>query len=237
MSVTVSYTGQFGNCMFQYVNARLYAESMGVKLMTPFPSKYKDIIQFKNQIGVGVSGGPYHQIVSEKNIDSIELYRDWIYDFSGFFQQSFRYIPHRELIKSWLVKPYETTNFKDIVIHLRADDYGKAHRIHPQWFTDILAKEEYENIYIVMNPIDTDYLNYFLNNHSVKLQSGTIKEDFEFIASFSKIICSNSTFCWWAAFLGNPEKVYTFKKWLPDNPQIDLTELPNGVVVDGDFWI
>jgi hypothetical protein len=159
------------------------------------------------------------------------------FDFNGFFQQSKRYIPYRDQIKSWLVKPYKTTNFKDIVIHLRADDYGKAHRIHPRWFTDILDKETFEKVYIVMNPIEPEYLTYF-DRHEYQFQviSGTVKHDFEFIASFNKIICSNSTFCWWAAFLGNPECVYTFAKWLPNNPQIDLTELPNGIVVDGDFW-
>jgi hypothetical protein len=237
MSVTIGYTGRFGNNIFQYVNARLFAEKWDLQLKTEFP--HPEIIKFKKQIGsLDITYPTIY--VTEDNLDyllQLDGGKHAHFDFNGFFQQSKRYMPYRNQIKSWLVKPYKTTNFKDIVIHLRADDYGKAHRIHPDWFLNTLSKETFDKIYIVSNPIDKDYYQYFANRHLDAIWiSDTVKHDFEFIASFNKIICSNSTFCWWAAFLGNPERVYTFAKWLPNNPQIDLTELPNGIVFDGDFW-
>lgn len=237
MSVTIGYTGRAANCLFTYAIARLFAEKYDLQLKTQYP--YPEIIKFKKQIGSLDITYP-DVYVTEDNLDyllQLDGSKHAHFDFNGFFQQSKRYLPFRQQIKSWLVKPYETTNFNDIVIHLRADDYGKAHRIHPKWFTDILDNETYDQLHIVMSPIDFEYLQYFNDNGYIyTLYSETVKEDFERIASFNKIICSNSTFCWWAAFLGNPERVYTFKKWLPNNPQIDLTELPNGIIVDGDFW-
>ncbi len=209
MSVTVSYTGRFGNNMFQYVMGRLLAH--------------------KNKLALKPNW-PHNEIIKP----TVDKYWAHIYggdiEISGFFQQACRYLPNRAMIKSWFPS-YETANYKDIVIHLRADDYGKAHRIHPQWFLDILARETFEKLVIVMSPIDPEYLSYFYKYNPL-VQSGGIKEDFEFIASFDKIICSNSTFCWWAAFLSNASKIYTFKKWLPD-PNIDLCW---STVVDGEFW-
>lgn len=231
MSVTITYGGNFGNNLFQYSIARLYAETHNRALITPWI----------HQSIVGIIDPLPGAIFSEPNLTIDEPTIDKLFHspidanvcFSGYFQQSNRYLPNRSIIRSWLKSQYLTQETNDIVAHIRADDYGRAHRIHPDWYKKILDSESYENLHLVMSPIDHEYITA-LKDYNPIVHSGSVKDDFELIASHKKIICSNSTFCWWAAFIGNPEKVFTFKPWLPI-PEVNLTDLPNSVTLDGYF--
>jgi hypothetical protein len=60
-------------------------------------------------------------------------------------------------------------------------------------------------------------------------------DDFKFIASFDKIICSNSSYSWWAVFFGNPSAVYTFKRWICGGKQVRLADFTHATSVDGFF--
>jgi hypothetical protein len=233
MGVYVGYLGRFGNNMYQYSLSRLYAENHSLQLITEW--KHDHIISVTKP-KPGTSNGGYFRCIDDQNIDSLfNIKPDDAVMFAGYFQQSIRYNPHRGRIKGFFKLPEFEKNTKDIVMHVRCDDYGLGHRIHPQWYIDILKQESFDKLYIVMSPLEQHYLDYFKDFNPI-IVSEDAKSDFFFISSFDRIICSNSTFAWWAAFLGNPSKAYVFKKWLPSR-QINLIHFDNSLPVDGQFFI
>ena len=93
-----------------------------------------------------------------------------------------------------------------------------------------------------MAPVDNEYLSAFKRYNPIVISSGfswppnqnTI-DDFKFLASFNKMILSNSTFAWWAAFFGSPQAVYTFRPWIGPSNVIRLSDFPNSTSSDGRF--
>jgi hypothetical protein len=170
--------------------------------------------------------------------DSVDvLGRKWPegrYLINGFFQHSEWYHPRRTAIEAFASPDsIGEVNKKDIVVHIRLGDYPRQTMIHPRWYIEILEKEKFECLYIVTEARDDSYLRYF-SKYSPKVVFSSVKDDWNFIRRFDRIICSNSTFCWWAAFFSLATKIFTFKRWV-GSPQYDLSWFPNGMQVDGPF--
>jgi hypothetical protein len=64
--------------------------------------------------------------------------------------------------------------------------------------------------------------------------SGPPKSDFNFIRSFNKIVCGNSTFSWWATFLSEANTIITYKPWLRFH-DINLWQLDGALTLDSHF--
>lgn len=67
-----------------------------------------------------------------------------------------------------------------------------------------------------LNKLLADKINNLLNvlNHYEPIWvSNNISDDFNFITTFDKIICSPSTFSWWAAVFSNSKNIYMYKHW------------------------
>lgn len=232
MGVHVAYCGRFGNNLFQYSIGRLYAEDHGLQLVTDWA---QDKVLKATGVRSGLVLGGGTRIIDDGNV--CELFGvgsggDSVL-FTGYFQQSGLFYPHRDRVRGFFELPRVEKNTRDIVMHVRCDDYGLAHRIHPEWYVDILRRESYDRLYIVMSPLDQGYLDYFREFDPI-IVSGNVRSDFFFISSFDRIICSNSTFAWWAAFFGEPSRVYTFEGWLPGIT--GLVRFENSVPVGGRFF-
>ena len=229
MSVSVELFGRLGNNLFQYSLARLYAEMHGLHLSTKWNNDqcFKATIPAAGDIlpSTGV-------IINDHNYEEFREIKQQV-QFRGHFQKSRWYIPHREQLKTYYDLPPIEPNFSDIVLHIRADDYSRDSIIHPKWYKDILKREDYDRLFIVMSPLDTEFLDQFIDFNPI-IVSSSVRDDFLFIRNFKKIICSNSTFCWWAAFLGDPDKVYIFPRWCR-SPIAEIADLPNSEQIDGPF--
>jgi len=230
MSVTTKFNGRLGNNLFQYTLARLYAEQHGLKLIT----KWNNGQYFRTtepMTGESISGPIFN--ITDNNYEEFSGTRHQAH-FSGYFQRSKWYKPHRDKIKSYFDLPMVQPNDSDLVLHIRAGDYhNMGVVIHPNWYKNILRQETYNRLFIVMSPLEADILDQFKEFNPI-IVSSSVYNDFLFIRNFKKIICSNSSFCWWAAFLGDPSKVYTFPSWVKSG-LAELADLPNAVQVDGPF--
>lgn len=239
--VSVDYFGRYGNNLFQYVAARLFAEKNGYKMIKFPPNGF---LKIKDHPEDRISNHllETYNLVVIKDLDHIPGYyqNSGIY-FNGYFQDSKHFNPYRSQIKEMFDLKQIHKNTEDIVVHLRLTDYFWIRNkwvISPLWYIQLIKKEKYRNCYIVVEPHVTnkEYLKYFENIKGVKIVTGnTAEEDFEFIRSFDRIICSNSTFCWWAAFLSDASKIYTFKPWIRD-PKVNLSDIPNGKAIPGEFF-
>lgn len=238
--VSVNYFGRYGNNLFQYVAARLFAEKNGYKMINPPPSGF---LTAKDHPESSISD----EVLESYTRCLVNIFDPVVKDqatnfwFNSYFQDSRHFNPYRAQIKEMFDLKSIHKNTEDIVVHLRLTDYFWIRNkwvISPLWYIQLIKKEKYRNCYIVVEPHVTnkEYLKYFENIKGVKIVTGnTAEEDFEFIRSFDRIICSNSTFCWWAAFLSDASKIYTFKPWVRD-PKVNLSDIPNGKAIPGEFF-
>jgi hypothetical protein len=228
MPVHINYKGRTGNKLFQYVAARIFAEKNKLNLVTPFPDT--DILQVKEHLNF-----EDNQINGYVNINTSSFKDDEIicngnninYTFDDYFHNGDYFSNNYEMVQSFFNFPKITPNTKDIVLHLRLFDYlhftdlynpttwDYSEIIHPNYYLKILENEIFENVYIVVDEIrcewEKKYLSFF-DKFNPTIISTNPKNDFEFLMSFEKIINSNSTFSYWASFLGCGKKIYTFEK-------------------------
>jgi hypothetical protein len=150
----------------------------------------------------------------------------------GFFQSSEPLVSHRDIIleklksdTSSLAKLHKMEDFvttespiylhpEDIVLHIRLGDFIEA-----KWVIDpapqiaILRKTKMNRLVIVCAAPKTDaernYLKLFEEFHPI-FQHGTELEDFAVLRSANRIMVTNSTFSWFAAFIGNARE-----RWIP----------------------
>ena len=150
------------------------------------------------------------------------------------------YNQDRNKIKSYFKLSKIDKNYDDIVIHLRLTDYWWSRNrsvIHPDWYVEILKKEQYRNCFIVVEPHKTNQKYLGMLQQKVrrsKVVSNSPSVDFKFIRQFDRIICSNSTFAWWAAFLSDASKIWTFEKWM-NKANMNLAYMDGSTVVPGNF--
>lgn len=248
MSVTIDYNGNIGNCFFQYVFARMLAEKNEMYLRTPFP--YQKLVQstshrngriFSNPIVVHEEPYFSESLFSTNFNHSKEIFLSFYkllneplepanHVLRGYFEYSEIYNANFELIRSFFDLDRVNVNYKDIVINIRLGDFGKHGRVvRPEWYLNILENESFEKLFIVGCDPSEDYLIPFLKYNPVVLPSDPFN-DFHTIRSFDRVICSNSTFCWWAAFLGEASRIYLSDQWLSPN----INSCRNSVVVGAD---
>lgn len=252
MSLEIDYCGRTGNNIFQYIFSRLIAYYNNLELTTPWKDpafinftkpKSGNIINFPK---VNIKDDDVYHSNRCNNWMTKDLYTNKKVSVRGYFQYPEIYDTNKELVKSWFILPAITPDHKnDIVIHLRLDDYSKerfAPVIHPSWYSDII-KEHFNNsnIYCVYKKTtqlwEDQYiqeLNALIPNMKTVLRES--KEDFEFIRQFGNIICSNSSFAWWAAWLSEAKKVFVFKDWMIGTPNAKLNETEGWIQTKGKYY-
>jgi hypothetical protein len=240
--IKVDYFGRTGNNLFQWVFARLFAERNGLGIITQPPKFYYPIKPSPGGV-MNMNMGEtviddtiarHHEqnyLLADHSKESIRLHGYW---------QDAKYYHDRDKIKEFFDLLPAQRNTEDIVIHLRLTDYW-WHRVRsvidPQWYIKILRGQRFKTCYIVVesHPTNRRYLHQLQSViKSSIIISQTPEEDFEFIRQFDRIICSNSTFAWWAAYLSDARRIWTFKPWIR-NDSIPLAGMPGAEVVDGSF--
>jgi hypothetical protein len=230
--VTTLWHGRTGNNIFQYVFARLIAEHNGLAMATSWP----------HQSFLATTPHKPGRMIESPLVELRDLYHDdHGQDFfskklvnsrvlcNGFFQHPKYYYFRDGDVKGFFKLPViKKRPNNEVVIHLRLGDYadkGLRSVIEPQWYGRILKGMHYtpakHKLFIVVEDKKDGYLKNFLS-YRPTIISQSPAEDFHFIRQFNTIICSNSSFCWWAAFLSDAEKIYTFSRWIRE---------PHGAVI------
>jgi len=228
MSVTVAYSGGLGNNLFQYVSARLFAVENGLRLDTPIAPNGM-VAATPHEPGESVPGPPtvlgeFHGILDRP-------YGRGRYDLRGYFQNANWILGRETAVRGFLRPlPMEEKNVQDIVIHCRLGDYAKlGWVIDPKWYLSVLERERFRRLYIVTDTFDRPYLSAF-KPYDPHVLCSSPSSDWQFLRSFDRMVISLSTFAWWAAFLGDASRIYTFLGY-PFG--VDLHRLPKAVAVGG----
>ena len=187
--ISIIYNGRLGNNLFQYCYGRIIANKLGIKL------KADKINGFEH---------------TGDNISGVEIYPPII--FSGFFCDYSYYKKYKNDIKKWLFinkKIEENINKDDLVVYIRRSDYVSSNFSMPMSFYDNCVKDiPHNKLYVcTCDPNDPD-IKDFVKKHNAILRHKSVIDDFKFLMNFNKIVLSQSTYCWWAAWLSDATEIY-----------------------------
>jgi len=248
--VTSIYEGRGGNNLFQYAAARLLAKKNELNLLVKQLSLVKVVQEYVNKFKIPAGEEVLIRDMYRDNhiLNPLEKdFRNKNVKMHGFFQNAAIYNDHRDEIREWFEPcTREPLDRNVIVMHVRLTDYwGKNVNsvIHPAWYQQALAKLEFspsKNKLVIVTEkhlTSVQWLSTF-KRFAPEFVSTSAAEDFNFIRSAKNIICSNSSFAWWAAFLSNADKVVTFGPWL--NPRrfspINLSNMVGAIKIPGAFY-
>jgi Glycosyl transferase family 11 len=133
---------------------------------------------------------------------------------AGFFQRFEYYAPYCDRIRSWfrpgsITLPLSVAD-NDVLINIRRGfDYGYlGWGLSMSYYIHVLSGlRDLGRVYVCGTGID-DQVRRCLSKYKPIYFSGTPIEQFNFITRFNRIILSNSTFAWWAAFLSEAAEIY-----------------------------
>lgn len=243
--VTTMYHGRTGNNMFQYVFARLIAEHNDLEMVTQWP--HQDFCKTTPHAPGRIVEKPVEELRDLYHDEHGQEYfamnlRHKRIVCNGFFQHPKYYDGNREKILTYF-KLQEQLPVDGIVMHVRLTDYadkGLRSVISPFWYLRILQQLKInikkKRLYIVTDEPGNQYFKHFLQYAPTVVSNGPAS-DFHFIRRFNTIICSNSSFCWWAAFLSNAEKIITFSRWIrePHGAILRLAYIRRAVPILGNW--
>jgi len=226
--VEVRYIGQLGNNLFQYCLGRIIAEKLGFKLkadpINGFPSTGKNID------GHNWSSYPT-QILEGHQVDLQAVLEDRTKRkiiLKGFFQRYEYYRDYKSAIRNdWLLTDInipDQIDPNDVVIHVRRGDYlNHRYALPLSYYESALKKIKYNKVFIVTDDPGDPFIARF-KPHNAIIHKGSMLEDFKFIMLFKKIILSESSFSWWAAFLSGAEEICSpvalYGRWFAKQPSL-----------------
>ncbi len=156
-----------------------------------------------------------------QTVDLDELRRARKIVLRGFFQRIEYYAPYADHIREWYrFVPAETPHAiepDDVVVNIRRGlDMAMVDWVlAPSFYRDVLeSMRDVGRVYVCGTGIDKA-IRAALAEYDPVYVDGTPHEHFSFLMRFDRIVMSNSTFCWWAAFLSNARELHAPAPVLP----------------------
>jgi len=214
--IILHYDGNLGNKLFQYCFARILATRLHYKLVANpipgFPKTYDRVEGFQYSTLPKILRGqkPSLEFLTKNDPEcSIIL--------NGYFQRYEYYSEHVSEIKEWLLMDENidqgttdnvTITSNDLVLGVRRGrDYIPRHGMPLSYFHRAVESISYDRLYICTNDPDDSFVLYLAKKYRGLIRPPGALDNLAFIKKFKKIIISNSTFLWWAAFLSEAEEI------------------------------
>lgn len=232
--IKTNYIGRVGNNMFQYVFNRMIAEQCNLHFEETISHPFWKDCSSKN---FPIEVVPYN------NEGKVKLSHGDSVSTAGYYQDPRIYDNNRELIKSFFKYEINKRDCNSVTAHIRLKDYyefGEGVVIHPEWYFKIFkllgCDADYVTLYIVSDDVNDPYMDNFKEFNPIFI-SNSPKEDFQFIMNSDIIVAGNSSFSWWASWLSDASKIFTFKPWIyrGQEREFNLANMHRAIPVDGKF--
>ena len=243
MRVIVQYdpAARLGNRMFQYAYGYILSKKYNCKLFCNEPLLNFDIDSnpITNFDSKNIKTRDYGEHSFDDNLlenfDGDIIVNSWL-------QRSEYYIEHRnDLRKLFGIKEIEPINNDSLVLHIRETDYKLIGAyLGYECYKKIIDKYNFNKVKIVTDNPESNCVKELVKEGCEILSDAVIKQfkihgdksvmnDFKTLLYSSNIGISQSSFSWWAAFLGYHNKIiFPYKTDLnwwkinPNNDEIDL---------------
>ena len=206
-----------GNRLFQYCWARQIAEKKKYKLISPiipgFPITYNSLHGLEKTDNILITP----EATQIFDMDKIHNHDGQII-ISGYSQRYEHYCKNKDDIKNWMTVEHEDVYEKpgeyDIVLNIRLGDYVPLKwDIEMEYYLSILRKETFDKAVIICDEPNNPRLNMLKEFGCVVKDNShwgrnKFLADFVFVKNSNKSIIANSTFSWWATFLGTGKVYY-----------------------------
>jgi hypothetical protein len=195
VGLTTKTAGRLGNEMFQYSVTRLLAEADALPFKVPCKHINKEFANLEMEMGeassyLNISGDPYYHSFGSC-VDLVLRNKDRIKEW---FPISGR---GREILESMGNPP---------VVHVRATDFqGMEWTLGSLYYSAAVSLLSSKPIIVTDDP---KYAKTLFPDHTIL----NTKDDFSILANAKELVCSYSTYCWWAAFLGEHSLVIAPEK-------------------------
>lgn len=231
--------GRMGNRMFQYAFGYILANEKKTKLYStglPNFNIQPSILDRLPQDAI------YTRSFGDNYVDlDLLLNTDKDIVVNSFVQKTKYYLPYREELRNLFgIKTYPTID-DGLVLHIRETDYIQINQfLGYEFYKELISFSGFKNIVIVTDNSECETVKKLLNDGCTLYSKGVVKDfsttndsramnDFNYLVSSNNIALSQSSFSWWAAFLGAHSKViFPFKQqggqWLL-NPGHDNSDL------------
>ena len=237
--------GRLGNQLFQYAYLRSEAKRLGVKFYCPqwLGDTIFDLKDEDERAGECVADKAYVEDRRNPGFNSSALEIKDGTDVLGYFQTEKYFISPKEVHKWFsfrrdkfleLEKKYANIDFsKSVAIHLRLGDYKKSIPIYyipkRSFFRKALAIVDHgDNILVFSDniPAAQKYLGNIKGNF-IYIQGNSDFEDLYLMIKCADIICSASSFSWWAAYLNDSDDrtVVVPERWLAPGSHIQNKDI------------
>jgi len=222
--IEVLYRDGLGNRLFQYCFGRILAESLGWRLQCKgidgFPGTECPVLG-ESFSAPTVLYGP-RAVVDLQAVIADRSPRKIIVN--GWLQQYRYYRAHSAAIRRWLqpvparAGAFPIAGPDDLVLHFRIGSDYESRRwvLHPKFYMRILeSTDRFDKIYICYDlqkqptrAMRDACLAPFSRFKPYIFESNDAMTDFNFVRQFRNIAIAPSTFCWWAAYLSNAERIF-----------------------------
>lgn len=158
---------------------------------------------------------------------------------NGYFQRYDYFRPYKEVIRNdWLVMDYPQDVLigeSDIVATVRLTDYFYWGSVLPfAYYEKALRMTSFGRLFICTDDVRDPFLRRFKKYGAIILPHHPLR-NFKLLMSFPKIILSQSTYYWWAAFLSNAKEIYapipSFGYWSQPTINVRVADEPRYVYI------
>lgn len=231
--IAFHWKSRFGNQLFQYCLGQILHRQTGLAVYFP-PTFAQDKLHRRPVIGLWrprsrpgrVLDGPPLTYADPHHWDPQVLQENRPLIMCGWWQQYEYYRPWKgQIRKEWLpLPPLTELGSQTVVVHVRRGDYCRQYMhgervVMPCTSPSVLYQaiemmRPFQKL-LVLTDEPRDRVNLELRRrYRAEIHSGPLTRDFLLLAAARRLVISESTFSWWATFLGRAERVIC-----PQNPQ------------------
>lgn len=214
----ISLAGGLGNQLFQIAAGYAYAKEYGKNLVVytqnwsgsqgKHPDTYRNTL-YKNFKFTHHISDTYTNIFEKRfNYDPIPFVKGSVC-LHGYFQSLKYFINYKdEFINQLSFKEYDSTFLVEgaAAAHVRRGDYIQHANIHLVCGTEYFLRnmERFENVNIFSDSLEKVQLE-FKDTTCKYVETNSELLELYLMSQHDNMICSNSSFSWWASLLGKPK--------------------------------